>query len=169
MRCGSVARIMDPPCCRTGGRAGNVGMAGSDGRFVRSVPALSVMGTAAARLESQRRHHDVSLRVAGRVLGSVPLCGCLPRGRPRRLHRACVRTHHRGSGLRCHTATGSTNLRCGVPYIPTFPYDDSDARSAGSAKVGWRCCSWTPTQVKSTIWLPSPPMGLTTHAAAQAG
>ena len=32
------------------------------------------------------------------------------------------------SGLRCHTATGSTNLRCGVPYIPTFPYDDSDSR-----------------------------------------
>ena len=28
---------------------GNVGAAGSDGRFVRSVPALSVMGTAAAR------------------------------------------------------------------------------------------------------------------------
>ena len=27
----------------------------------------------------------------------------------------------------------------------------------------------TPTQVKSTIWLPSPPMGLTTHAPAQAG
>ena len=33
-----------------------------------------------------------------------------------------------GSGLRCHTATGSTNLRCGVPYIPTFPNDDSDSR-----------------------------------------
>ena len=25
-------------------------------------------------------------------------------------------------------ARRSTNLRCGVPYIPTFPYDDSDSR-----------------------------------------
>ena len=31
--------------------------------------------------------HDVSLRVAGRVLRPVPLRGRLPRGRPRRLHR----------------------------------------------------------------------------------
>ena len=40
----------------------------------------------------------------------------------------CGNREDRGSGLRCHTATGSTNLRCGVPYIPTFPYDDSDSR-----------------------------------------
>ena len=37
---------------------------------------------------------------------------------------------------------------------------------AASAKVGCRCCSGTPTQVKSTIWLQSPPMGLTIHIEA---
>ena len=35
-------------------------------------------------------------------------------------------------------ARRSTNLRCGVPYIPTFPYDDSDARKdSGRLRQKW--------------------------------
>ena len=96
---------------------------GSRGVRRRSIPRLDMLFEPfqPALCEREARHiHEIGACRTG-FEGPSP-ANVLPPTLP------CGNREDRGSGLRCHTATGSTNLRCGVPYIPTFPYDDSDSR-----------------------------------------
>ena len=73
---------------------------------------------------------------------------------------------------RCTVQFGALDPRCTMVQV----HGDPNEPSLGAGAAGAPCVTLVTLLLKdadsgskSTIWLPSPPMGLTTHAPAQAG